>query len=295
MQSMTIGLEAPKASCSAMRSIQKMSGLFNQEVGSESAGLLLQSADLASPVFEEGAAMTSAESLSSHAVSAFDLLSSLDKFDSGSLLGDSGSLLGAGDGIVMPGAAAADVTEDPVVSMATNSDFLEVFTDLSYLMGDLPMDVDTLLEPPPTSDASPVAEGVTTRKRTASKAFPFDAVTPSTNPDHSDYTSKGQRGRKRSRLTSVAESVGSVSEEGEGVVSTTEPAPPLSKYKERRVKNNIASKRSRETRKQKFVQMEDQTLELERSNAELRVKIEQLEKLTKQMKDTLVQRLVGAK
>lgn len=66
------------------------------------------------------------------------------------------------------------------------------------------------------------------------------------------------------------------------------------KYLERRRKNNIASRRSRETRKQKFASMDKQAEELEARNAELRVKVAELEKLTKLMKDTLIQQLAKA-
>ena len=67
------------------------------------------------------------------------------------------------------------------------------------------------------------------------------------------------------------------------------------KYIERRRKNNIASKRSRETRKQKHVSLQDKAEELERQNAALKLKVEQLEKLAKEMKDTLVQKLAHGK
>jgi len=63
------------------------------------------------------------------------------------------------------------------------------------------------------------------------------------------------------------------------------------KYLERRKKNNIASKRSRETRKNRFLEMEVQANELEGENDKLRDRIEKLEKLTQQMKEVLVKRL----
>lgn len=68
----------------------------------------------------------------------------------------------------------------------------------------------------------------------------------------------------------------------------------LTKYLERRRKNNIASKRSRETRKSKFLTMDDQAKELEKSNQDLRQRIEQLESLTKRMKEALVAKLSAA-
>jgi hypothetical protein len=67
------------------------------------------------------------------------------------------------------------------------------------------------------------------------------------------------------------------------------------KYFERRKKNNVASKRSRETRKSKFMQMEEQADILEKQNEELRKKIAMLEKATIQMKDVLVAKLKVAK
>lgn len=64
-----------------------------------------------------------------------------------------------------------------------------------------------------------------------------------------------------------------------------------SKYFERRKKNNIASKRSRETRKHRFVEMELQADQLEAENETLRNRIEKLEQLTQQMKEVLVKKL----
>lgn len=72
----------------------------------------------------------------------------------------------------------------------------------------------------------------------------------------------------------------------------TEPLPRrTTKYLERRKKNNIASKRSRETRKNRFLEMETQANELEGENDKLRDRISKLEKLTQQMKEVLVKRL----
>jgi hypothetical protein len=64
---------------------------------------------------------------------------------------------------------------------------------------------------------------------------------------------------------------------------------------ERRKKNNVASKRSREIRKNKYVEMDEQAVELEKANEELRKKIEQLERLTLAMKDALVAKLSTSK
>lgn len=67
------------------------------------------------------------------------------------------------------------------------------------------------------------------------------------------------------------------------------------KYKERRRKNNIASRRSREIRKQKFVDMEIEADNLESENRKLEAKIVEMERLAKEMKAILVKSLVNKK
>ena len=71
--------------------------------------------------------------------------------------------------------------------------------------------------------------------------------------------------------------------ESEGVLMTKE-----EKYRARRNKNNIASKRSRETRTNKFLNMVRQCDELEVQNDLLRQKIVELEIATKGMKAFLI-------
>ena len=63
------------------------------------------------------------------------------------------------------------------------------------------------------------------------------------------------------------------------------------RYLERRRKNNVASKRSRETKKNRMKAMEHQSVVLEEENNILRARISKLEKLTTLMKSTLVQRV----
>lgn len=165
-------------------------------------------------------------------------------------------------------------------STLEEDNFLEVFTDLSdYLFNG---DVDDLTVTPDETKfenvvpvaVSPLALAADSKKavkRTASEAF-----TP-VNTDHDDYILK----QPRLSTSSI--------EEAE-VASTSSND---SKYLERRRKNNIASRRSRETRKQKFRGMEEQVIDLEAKNDELRQKVAELEKLTKSMKDILVKRLVN--
>lgn len=59
------------------------------------------------------------------------------------------------------------------------------------------------------------------------------------------------------------------------------------KYVERRKKNNLASRRSRETRKRKYVEMQEHVFQLEWRNAELRNKVEKMETLSRTMKQLL--------
>jgi len=63
------------------------------------------------------------------------------------------------------------------------------------------------------------------------------------------------------------------------------------KYLERRRKNNIASRRSRETRKRKMETMEQRADDLEKENKTLRARVEELERTTRLMKELLLQRL----
>lgn len=159
--------------------------------------------------------------------------------------------------------------------------FLEGFTNLDeFLFTEnlyAALQAETPMETMP-SEVSCTAE-LKQRKRTAREALlDLGSECSSTSivyPDH-EYVSK-----------KVCRS-GSIATEGE------EEVPKVSKeqkYRERRNKNNVASKRSRETRKQKFTVMEQKAVELEASNEDLELRIVELEELTKKMKDILVKRL----
>lgn len=119
---------------------------------------------------------------------------------------------------------------------------------------------------------------------------------PSTpNLDH-DYSVKRPR---------LSEDVVKVENVENNVFFAPSPAPstastsydePLSvgdKYKSRRDKNNIASKRSREIRKRKHKDMEQEAEHLVGENARLEKRIVDLERLAKQMKEILVAKMAG--
>lgn len=70
---------------------------------------------------------------------------------------------------------------------------------------------------------------------------------------------------------------------------------PEKKYVERRIKNNIASKRSRYIRKMKFVEMESEADRLIQENQKMQLKIEEMETLAKEMKSALINKLAEKK
>lgn len=97
--------------------------------------------------------------------------------------------------------------------------------------------------------------------------------------EDSQPASKARRGRPPKRRDSAVSSVCSA----DTSLSSSD-----AKYREIRDKNNVASKRSRTTRKLKELQMEQQALDLEERNQLLRVKADVLEGVTKRLKDALM-------
>ena len=63
------------------------------------------------------------------------------------------------------------------------------------------------------------------------------------------------------------------------------------RYLERRHKNNAASKRSREVRKRQLLSMEDEVVQLELRNVQLRQRVAELERATELMRSTVVNAL----
>ena len=128
------------------------------------------------------------------------------------------------------------------------------------------------------------SEGVRKLKRTATIAGLDDtqavdcSSTSPQNPDHDDYVAKKKPRRAAAGKAEVVKKGAAAGAKDE-------------RYRERRIKNNIASKRSRETRKMKYTAMEQKAIDLEASNEELEQRVEELEALTKRMKEVLVKRL----
>lgn len=181
----------------------------------------------------------------------------------------------------IPDTAASDELENSFNSNS-NDGFCEVFTDLS----------DFLLE-----TVNPAEFAKRGRKRTVTEAIltameSGDGITsvPASPVDHNDYTLKPKKRARIATVTSESDAESTIS----SVSSSTSPYVKTEKYVERRSKNNIASKRSRETRKQKFSTMEEEVESLQERNQELEAKVHELEAMAKDMKAMLIQRLVKA-
>ncbi|KAL5010266.1 hypothetical protein ScPMuIL_012571 [Solemya velum] len=187
--------------------------------------------------------------------------------DSAELIGDvTGMLDGMGDQLVQ------------------GPDYLDRFADLSAYLSE-----DTFSAPPEVSetavkDTSVACAGQTSSKRKRDTVAVLHTET--TTVDH-DYVSK------KARMTPPTDDAGEASASTSNI-DTSSTCGPDEKYRYRRTKNNIASKRSRETRKMKYVEMEGEATRLIKDNESLRERVEILEKLAKEMKAALVEKLTGA-
>jgi len=167
-----------------------------------------------------------------------------------------------------------DLLDDLPSSLELDASFNEVFTDLSAFI-----EQDQTLMGTDLTSVAPMVEDSTVPDKPTKRGS--KRKSPALNPqltDHSNYATK----RPKVELPAI---------DSQEVTSTATSPSAKEKYRARRDKNNAASKKSREIRKQKFNNMEGKAQELEKENATLREKVAELEKLTKQMKDMLVQRL----
>ncbi|KAJ8307040.1 hypothetical protein KUTeg_015124 [Tegillarca granosa] len=156
-------------------------------------------------------------------------------------------------------------------------EYLESFMDLSFLLQDnVPLKSEDIAEP--QQEIAPVEEPP---KSESVKRKLDDVVTMEMEDDPAAVSIDHDYVCKKPRLTEVV--VESVTE-AEPSTSTASKMmrSPAQKYRERREKNNIASKRSRETRKMKFKDMELEAVRLVEENQNLKVKIVELEKMAKE-------------
>lgn len=112
------------------------------------------------------------------------------------------------------------------------------------------------------------------------------------NVNKRKISSKNKCTTKRKRLSSTASDESEVSS-STSMIDQGEFDEIVDKQSLRRIKNNIASKRSREQRKQKIVDMDSEAEQLIVANEALRKKIIELENLAKEMKELLVAKMAG--
>ncbi|XP_005103540.1 uncharacterized protein LOC101858288 isoform X2 [Aplysia californica] len=111
--------------------------------------------------------------------------------------------------------------------------------------------------------------------------------------EEKSYSNKRNGTTKRKRISSSASDASEVSTASTVFDDFVDSDTPVDKQAVRRMKNNVASKRSREQRKQKFADMDLEAEQLITENDRLRNKIIELEKLAKEMKAQLVAKMAG--
>ncbi|XP_013405675.1 uncharacterized protein LOC106170376 [Lingula anatina] len=194
------------------------------------------------------------------------------------------------------------------------TEFLDDFADLSKYIEQNTMPVEQSNTETSTSEAHelvPTIDNVTivTEPSQSSESFgTVDLADISAEVDHNDSDSTDSnstidhdysRGKKRktdsvtSDIVTKRAKVNSVASESDTESVITTASGSNDRYGERRRKNNIASKRSREQRKNKYIEMEEEAVRLAKENSELQAKIELLEKATKDLKQVLVQKLTS--
>lgn len=187
-----------------------------------------------------------------------------------------------------------DECEMPDQSTEENHQFLNTGPLVEEVKPVIEFRAEPITTPLPQTVTAPVA-AKPCRKRKASKKsaavktslFEIPAASTSSSPDH-DYSSK------QARLSPPEESVKSVQPATSCGPSTSKAAVTTEdKQTIRRIKNNVASKRSREQRKAKFAEMDQEADYLTEENERLRGKIAELEKIAKEMKALLVAKMAG--
>lgn len=268
-------------SSTSVRSPQKTSGLFNTCVPGDSAEYT-------------GNALTVQPAISSPKVTGYDPVSAETTFDASDL---DMNVFDLGDGFDQLGDASLDSFMD-ISALLNENTFLDVTKEEPEAEPAF-----TTLDPSELQFTSEVKVGKKTIKRPFTVEEEVESgsdlgrlaasvgLLQSESFDH-DYSVKRPRMSEQSSDAEndsvfFANPVASPAPS----TSTTTPYPPEAKHKNRREKNNIASKRSRESRKQKFVDMEQEADRLVVDNARLEQRVVQLERLAKQMKEILVAKM----
>ncbi|PVD36091.1 hypothetical protein C0Q70_03062 [Pomacea canaliculata] len=184
-------------------------------------------------------------------------------------------------------------------------DSMDSFVDLSCFMGNAMETYKDQDDAAATSESTcPIDEGMMNNKVLkrrfsavslvdSSLAEPLVIEKPSCH-DHAYVAKRSKKSELKEELSVENDhSVSFCTNPESPLPSTSHTKVSENRYRNRREKNNIASKRSREVRKQKFVDMEKEASRLEIENASLEKRIVELEQLAKQMKEILVAKMAG--
>jgi hypothetical protein len=122
-----------------------------------------------------------------------------------------------------------------------------------------------------------------TRGRPAKRVFP------STSKEKS---SSGSRSQRRKSSSSVADESWTPSSKRSRMSSVD---PVCDRYRELRDKNNEASRKSRQNRKAREIEMKDVATKLERENQSLKIKAAEMERLVKKLREALLEAVIKTK
>jgi hypothetical protein len=284
-----------------IRSLRKTGGLFNTTINHFDDHNETEAVVISSPVMvdEDINVMLFTDNITGSAAIASSTSSTWtggDDFDKSNCDHDDESAVAAAS-------AAEDIPDIDEFLNGTDLDSMidcEIFTDFSDLLLDLdgkPLEIPNEESPvidqsdtTTTQDTSSIIPAVVTRIATTSgsqqsasgplkRRQPTSTSMPDCSLDHSYYHLSSKRCRQQQQEEVVV------------FDETDESDRQHLKYLERRRKNNAASKRSREIKKNKLADMEVQVVDLEQNNDCLRRRIDRLERLTTMMKSLLVHKV----
>jgi hypothetical protein len=282
--------------------------------GLKSVGFSSADPDYGSDALADG----NLDSVSAFGMDTFDLLEPLADLENDQLMDDSLDAFINLDQYLMGGTFFYEPAEvKPIIEVPTLDNMTFTTPDTEFF---LPPVLDVMKPRKRKTETEPVnATPIKTNKLTVPvKAKPVktslfeivvsDNVVAAADPqlDH-DYTTKHQT--KSAKSGAVEKPISNGNSKGRPIAKATlsfcEPSTSSNdtflgseevmtdKQAVRRLKNNVASKKSREQRKQKFASLDDEAEKLIQANEELRLKIVELEKTAKEMKAMLVAKMTG--
>lgn len=304
---------APVISSISLRSPQKTSGLF--DIGVAGGSFDVTSLNLNAPEFLNdpyqlddlkqnnliapesvagvgGYMETKPDNAHQHEMDSFDILDPLGDLETDQLMDDNLDAFVDLEQFLMGGTFFDEAEVKPFIDIPTIESMIPMVPDTNFLVQEVP-----------TKSRKRKAEPENTKQIKTSmfeiSVHESDSTTTDPQLDH-DYTAKRQRlsptsgdGAKRGakeKANIIVASEASTSLDAEVLCSEEAMT---DKQAMRRMKNNVASKKSREQRKQKFADLDQEAEKLIIVNEELRQKISELEKLAQEMKAQLVAKMTG--